>query len=115
MSDLIERQAALDAIMGQPPEPHYPSWYAAQIEKLPAVQPDHVADVSKKVADEDCISRRAAIDAIKTWGLLDGLSEGQAIEILADEKEVATRTTRSIGARRRRVNRTARTAVDSVQ
>ena len=24
--------------MGQPPEPHYPSWYAAQIEKLPAVQ-----------------------------------------------------------------------------
>ena len=40
MSDLIDRQAALDAIMGQPPEPHYPSWYAAQIEKLPAVQPE---------------------------------------------------------------------------
>ena len=39
MEDLISRQAALDAIMGQPPEPHYPSWYAAQIEKLPAVQP----------------------------------------------------------------------------
>ena len=39
MSDLISRQAAIDAIMGQPPEPHYPSWYAAQIEKLPAVQP----------------------------------------------------------------------------
>ena len=40
MADLIDRQAAIDAIMGQPPEPHYPSWYAAQIEKLPAVQPD---------------------------------------------------------------------------
>lgn len=40
MDDLISRQAALDAIMGQPPEPHYPSWYAAQIEKLPAVQPE---------------------------------------------------------------------------
>ena len=39
MSDLISRQAAIDAIMGQPPEPHYPSWYAAQIEKLSAVQP----------------------------------------------------------------------------
>ena len=39
MSDLFSRQAASDAIMGQPPEPHYPSWYAAQIEKLPAVQP----------------------------------------------------------------------------
>ena len=50
MSDLIDRQAAIDAIMGQPPEPHYPSWYAAQIEKIPAVQPDHNADVSKKVS-----------------------------------------------------------------
>lgn len=39
-NDLISRQAAIDTIMGQPPEPHYPSWYAAQIEKLPAVQPD---------------------------------------------------------------------------
>ena len=40
MDDLISRQAAIDAIMGQPPEPHYPSWYAAQIEKLPAAQPE---------------------------------------------------------------------------
>ena len=40
MNDLISRQAAIDAIMGQPPEPHYPSWYAAQIEKLPSAQPD---------------------------------------------------------------------------
>lgn len=38
--DVISRQAAIDAIMGQPPEPHYPSWYAAQIEKLPAAQPE---------------------------------------------------------------------------
>lgn len=34
------------------------------------------------------ISRQAAIDAIKTWGLIDGLSEGQAIEILADEEKL---------------------------
>jgi hypothetical protein len=54
---------AVETIMGQPPEPHYPSWYAAQIEKLPAAQPDHVADSGKK-ADGDCISRRAALDAI---------------------------------------------------
>ena len=40
MDDLISRQAAIDAIMGQPPEPHYPSWYAAQIEKLPPAQPE---------------------------------------------------------------------------
>ena len=36
----------------------------------------------------DLISRRAAIDAIKTWGLIDGLAEGQAIEILADEEKL---------------------------
>ena len=37
---------------------------------------------------DDLIKRQAAIDAIKTWGLLDGLSEGQAIEILADEEKL---------------------------
>jgi len=42
MDDLISRQAAIDTIMGQPPEPHYPSWYAAQIEKLPAAQPQRM-------------------------------------------------------------------------
>ena len=38
--DCISRQMAIDTIMGQPPEPHYPSWYAAQVEKLPAVRPE---------------------------------------------------------------------------
>ena len=37
---------------------------------------------------DDLISRQAAIDAIKTWGLIDGLAEGQAIEILADEEKL---------------------------
>ena len=36
----------------------------------------------------DLIDRQAAIDAIKTWGLIDGLAEGQAIEILADEEKL---------------------------
>lgn len=36
----------------------------------------------------DLIDRQAAIAAIKTWGLLDGLSEGEAIEILADEEKL---------------------------
>ena len=30
-NDPISRQMAIDTIMGQPPEPHYPSWYAAHI------------------------------------------------------------------------------------
>ena len=38
--DLIDRQEAIDTIMGQPPEPHYPVWYAAQIEGLPLAQPE---------------------------------------------------------------------------
>lgn len=37
MDDLISRQAAIHAILGQPPEPHYPSWYAEQIKELPSV------------------------------------------------------------------------------
>ena len=41
----------------------------------------------------DTISRQAAISAIKEWGLLDGLSEGQAIEILADEEKVPSAQT----------------------
>ena len=45
--DAVSRQAAIEAIMGQPPEPHYPSWYAAQIEKLPAVQPERKKPVFK--------------------------------------------------------------------
>ena len=65
MADLIDRQAALDTIMGQPPEPHYPSWYAAQIEKLPAAQPaTNCSEIPN--SSDDTISRQAAIDAIGT-------------------------------------------------
>ena len=53
MDNLISRQQAIDAIMGQPPEPHYPSWYAAQIEKLPSAQPE----LPKQFMSDDCISR----------------------------------------------------------
>lgn len=37
--DLIDRQAAINKILGQPPEPHYPSWYAEQIKELPTAEP----------------------------------------------------------------------------
>ena len=33
--DLISRQAAIDAIMGEPTDVHYPSWYAERLEQLP--------------------------------------------------------------------------------
>lgn len=38
-NDLISRQAAIEKILGQPPEPHYPSWYAEQIRELPPAEP----------------------------------------------------------------------------
>lgn len=40
------------------------------------------------MGETDLISRQAAIEAIKTWGLIDGLSEGEAIEILEDEEKL---------------------------
>ena len=36
MAEYIEREAALHAILGEPTESHYPSWYAAKIKVLPA-------------------------------------------------------------------------------
>ena len=39
MAEYITKEAALDAILREPPEAHYPEWYAAKIKALP------VADV----------------------------------------------------------------------
>ena len=38
--DAISRQAAIMKILRQPPELHYPSWYAEQIKELPPAEPD---------------------------------------------------------------------------
>ena len=38
--DTISRQAAIDAIMGEPTDAHYPSWYAERLEQLPSAQPE---------------------------------------------------------------------------
>lgn len=40
MVDLISRQAAIDAIMCEPTDAHYPSWYAKRLEQLPSAQPE---------------------------------------------------------------------------
>ena len=39
MDDLISRKESYNLIIGQPPEPHYPSWYAEQIKELPPAVP----------------------------------------------------------------------------
>ena len=37
--DTIYRQDAIDAIMSEPPDAHYPSWYADILWKLPSAEP----------------------------------------------------------------------------
>jgi len=46
--EYIRKQDAVHTIMGQPPDAHYPSWYGAQIEAIPA------ADVVPVVFCKDC-------------------------------------------------------------
>lgn len=49
---LIDKDAAIHAIMGQPPEPHYPSWYAEQIKALPPAKPKWILCSEKMPEDE---------------------------------------------------------------
>ena len=65
--DSVNRQLAIDAInshFGFNIEEEYGSAVQEVINTLPPVQPDHIADVSKKV-DADLISRREALEALK--------------------------------------------------
>ena len=70
VGDMISRQMAIDLFPDDDLEYDTKGGYIAphlarqMICELPFVQPDHVADVSKKVDVDDCISRRAAIDAL---------------------------------------------------
>ena len=90
--DCISRQAALDAIMGQPPEPHYPSWYAAQIEKLPAVQPaTNCSEIPN--GSDDTISRQAAIDAVDSETVStnpDYFKSGEKFIEFMDDADIAS-------------------------
>lgn len=36
MAEYIDKDVAINTIMGQPPDAHYPDWYASQIEDIPA-------------------------------------------------------------------------------
>lgn len=46
------------------PESDFLEWLNRDVE---TTQIDHTADIGKKAEKEDCISRRAAIDAMNTW------------------------------------------------
>ena len=51
MKDLIDRQAAIDAIMGEPTDAHYPSWYAERLEQLPSAQQERI--IYGNMSDEE--------------------------------------------------------------
>ena len=36
MDEYIKREAAIEAIMSEPPDAHYPQWYAEKIKSIPA-------------------------------------------------------------------------------
>lgn len=36
MDEYIEREAAIESIMSEPPDAHYPHWYADKIKAIPA-------------------------------------------------------------------------------
>lgn len=36
MDEYIEREAAIESIMSDPPDSHYPQWYANKIKDIPA-------------------------------------------------------------------------------
>ena len=39
--DLISKDDAMNAILGEPPEAHYPSWYAGIVNEIPAIVPSN--------------------------------------------------------------------------
>lgn len=62
MNDLISRQKIIDSIMGQPPEPHYPSWYSDMIRELSPEEPKTGKWIEKEVIHAD-----EAKEAIEEW------------------------------------------------
>lgn len=36
MAEHIERESVIEAIMSEPPDAHYPQWYAGKIKSIPA-------------------------------------------------------------------------------
>jgi hypothetical protein len=56
--EYIDREAAFRAILGQPPDAHYPGWYADSIKEIPA------ADVAPVVHGEWVVNPKREYDYI---------------------------------------------------
>ena len=64
--DLISRADAIDAIMGEPTDAHYPSWYADKINALPSAETHEIRTETHGVCS-DLISRAEAIQTFISW------------------------------------------------
>ena len=70
MDEYIDREAAIATIMSEPPDAHYPQWYADKIKAIPA------ADVMPVIFCKYCKHYHAVIIDEKTgeigdWGICD--------------------------------------------
>ena len=61
MAEYIEREAAIAAIMSEPPDAHYPHWYADKIKSIPAA---NVATVrhGRRPSTRELVTDAEAID-----------------------------------------------------
>ena len=76
MDEYIEREAAIESIMSQPPDAHYPHWYADKIKALPAA---NVAPVMHRRCD--VCSGKAV--------LTQDTDNGYSLEIDSEQKEAS--------------------------
>ena len=74
MSDLISRQSAIDAIMGEPTDAHYPSWYSERLEHLPSEQPEQ-----RWIPCSERLPKSSGVYIVSRW-----FSDGEESEILTD-------------------------------
>ncbi|MEE1163505.1 MAG: hypothetical protein UHU21_07410 [Lachnospiraceae bacterium] len=78
--DTISRQAAILAITGEPPEAHYPSWYAERIKSLPSAPSAEAEQVTGKLNNPDDSLLTADSEACKEQkSKLDLISRQDAI------------------------------------
>ena len=86
--ELINKQMAINTILGQPPEPHYPSWYAEQIKELPPAEPEKRTEECTETHGVclDTISRQAALDIFDDYNV--AVENGQIEAYSRDRKRL---------------------------
>ena len=53
MTEYIKREAAIEAIMSEPPDAHYPQWYVDKIKSIPAADVAEVRHGRWTIAEDD--------------------------------------------------------------